>query len=478
MSLTRNFFNCRRSLININSSSFSTSAVKSQNVQQATGTKRICIVGAGPAGFYAAQYLLKQLTDCAVDIVEKLPVPFGLVRFGVAPDHPEVKNVINTFTKTAENPRLRFFGNVTLGTDVTLQELRERYHAVLLTYGADQDRELELDNERQAHVISARNFVAWYNGLPGAEQLQPDLSGRDVTIVGQGNVAVDVARMLLSPIDSLKLTDTTEFALQALADSKVERVHLVGRRGPLQAAFTIKELREMLKLPNVETCWRPQDFTGIEAQLDKLQRPRKRLTELMLKSLGEQSSRKAGTINKQFLPIFLRAPKSIAERKMEFSITELRENSAVATEATEHLPADLILRSIGYKSSCADAGIHFDAHRGHVCNQQGRVLKEDKSQAEPGLYVAGWLGSGPTGVILTTMNGAFTVAKTICDDMAANAFDATSIKPGLVMDNNKRIVTWQGWQRIDKYETEAGKSKDKPREKVVSIPEMLRIAGV
>ncbi|XP_062136565.1 NADPH:adrenodoxin oxidoreductase, mitochondrial [Drosophila sulfurigaster albostrigata] len=478
MNYTRNLRYCRRQFFNVYNNSFSTSAIKSQSVQQVAQPKRICIVGAGPAGFYAAQYLLKQLSDCSVDIVEKLPVPFGLVRFGVAPDHPEVKNVINTFTKTAENPRLRFFGNVTLGTDVTLQELRERYHAVLLTYGADQDRELELHNEQQAHVISARKFVAWYNGLPGAEQLQPDLSGRDVTIVGQGNVAVDVARMLLSPIDNLKVTDTTEYALEALANSKVERVHLVGRRGPLQAAFTIKELREMLKLPQVETRWRPEDFTGVDAQLDKLQRPRKRLTELMLKSLGEQSNRQSGDISKQFLPIFLRAPKAIVEREMEFAITEVQENSAVATSATEKLPADLILRSIGYKSSCADAGINFDARRGQVCNEQGRVLQDKETkQTAPGLYVAGWLGTGPTGVILTTMNGAFAVAKTICDDIAANAFDTTSLKPGFD-PSNKPIVTWEGWQRIDKHETEAGKAKGKPREKIVSIPEMLRIAGV
>ncbi|KAH8407521.1 hypothetical protein KR222_004827, partial [Zaprionus bogoriensis] len=458
------------------SNSFSTSAIRLQSVQQAAATKRICIVGAGPAGFYAAQYLLKQLSDCAVDIVEKLPVPFGLVRFGVAPDHPEVKNVINTFSKTAENARLRFFGNVTLGRDVTLQELRERYHAVLLTYGADQDRELQLEDEQQAHVISARSFVAWYNGLPGAEQLQPDLSGRDVTIVGQGNVAVDVARVLLSAIDSLKLTDTTEYALEALARSKVQRVHLVGRRGPLQAAFTIKELREMLKLPGVQTVWRPSDFAGISEQLDKLQRPRKRLTELMLKSLGEQSANTAS--GKQFLPIFLRAPKSIAAHDMEFSVTELQQNAAVATSATERLPADLILRSIGYRSSCADAGINFDARSGHVCNQQGRVLQRDEAQTvEPGLYVAGWLGTGPTGVILTTMNGAFAVAKTICDDIAANAFDVSSAKPGFE-PGSRRIVSWEGWRRIDQAESEAGKAKGKPREKITSIPEMLRIAGV
>lgn len=198
----------------------------------------------------------------------------------------------------------------------------------------------------------------------------------------------------------------------------------------------------------------------------------------MLKSLGEQSSRKNAAGQKQFLPVFLRAPKSIAEHEMEFAITELQENSAVATKATERLPADLILRSIGYKSSCADAGINFDSHRGHVCNQQGRVLRNNESQTvEPGLYVAGWLGTGPTGVILTTMNGAFAVAKTICDDIAAKSFDISSSKPGFE-PGNKRVVTWEGWRRIDQFETDAGKSKGKPREKITSIPEMLRIAGV
>ncbi|XP_017147200.1 NADPH:adrenodoxin oxidoreductase, mitochondrial [Drosophila miranda] len=464
-------------LLNICRRGFYTSSVRQQIIHSETPTKRICIVGAGPAGFYAAQYLLKNLGDCVVDIVEKLPVPFGLVRFGVAPDHPEVKNVINTFTKTAEHPRLRFFGNVSLGTDVSLQELRNQYHAVLLTYGSDQDRELQLDSEQQSHVISARKFVAWYNGLPGAEHLEPDLSGRDVTIVGQGNVAVDVARMLLGPLDALKSTDTTEYALEALSRSQVERVHLVGRRGPLQAAFTIKELREMLKLPNVQTRWRSDDFSGIATQVEQLQRPRKRLTELMLKSLNDQGKNSSpGT--KQFLPIFLRAPKAITEGEMEFSVTELQQDAAVPTHATERLPANLILRSIGYKSSCADADISFDSRQGYVRNREGRVLKVDATDSvDAGLYVAGWLGTGPTGVILTTMSGAFAVAKNICDDIASNALDTSSSKPGFKADD-KRVVTWDGWRRIDDFEMETGKAKGKPREKVVSIAEMLRIAGV
>ncbi|KAH8372677.1 hypothetical protein KR009_002621 [Drosophila setifemur] len=453
-----------------------TSPTRWQVIQGVTPTKRICIVGAGPAGFYAAQHLLKKLEDCVVDVVEKLPVPFGLVRFGVAPDHPEVKNVINTFTKTAEHPRLRYFGNVSLGEDVSLKELRERYHAVLLTYGADQDRKLELENEQLGNVISARRFVAWYNGLPGAEQLAPDLSGQDVTIVGQGNVAVDVARILLSKLDALKTTDTTEYALEALSRSQVERVQLVGRRGPLQAAFTIKELREMLKLPNVDTRWRSDDFAGIDPQLEKLQRPRKRLTELMLKSLKDQGKSSAAGF-KQFLPIFLRAPKAITQGEMEFSVTELQQEAAVATSITERLPSDLVLRSIGYKSSCVDAGINFDDRRGHVRNTFGRVIQESTGKVDPGLYVAGWLGTGPTGVILTTMSGAFAVAKNICDDIAVNALDTSSEKPGFEADD-KRVVTWDGWKRIDNFESQVGKAKGKPREKIFNIEEMLRVAGV
>lgn len=199
----------------------------------------------------------------------------------------------------------------------------------------------------------------------------------------------------------------------------------------------------------------------------------------MLKSLSEQSTRSStSAAGRQFLPVFLRAPKAISAKEMEFAVTQLREGVAVATDATECLPADLILRSIGYKSSCADAGINFDPQRGHVRHEQGRVLKDgDEKSVEPGLYVAGWLASGPTGVILTTMNGAFAVAKTICDDITAKAFDTASTKPGFEV-GSQRIVSWDGWLRIDQQECEAGKSKGKPREKIVDIEHMLTIAGV
>ncbi|CRL00472.1 CLUMA_CG013734, isoform A [Clunio marinus] len=438
-------------------------------------TIKACIVGSGPAGFYSAQYILKHLPNSHVDIIEKLPVPFGLVRFGVAPDHPEVKNVINTFTKTAEHPNFRFIGNVSVGTDITLQELRNCYDIVLLAYGANIDAKLNIPGEDKRNVLSAREFVGWYNGQPNLDKLNPDLSGESAVLLGQGNVAVDVARILLSTIDDLRKTDITEHALEALSKSRVKKVYLVGRRGPLQAAFTIKELREMLKLPNVDTNWRSSDFVNVKEQVESLPRPRKRITELMIKSLEENKSNEG---NKNFLPIFYRSPLQInGESNVEsvdLTITKVVDNKAIPTEDVENIPAQLVCRSIGYKSVCIDDAINFDDKRGMIKNTNGRVLQKDANTPDIGLYVAGWLGTGPTGVILTTMNNAFAVSQTIIDDVHSGAIKCDSTKPGL--DPKKyNVVTWSDWEKIDKREIENGKKSNKPREKRLSIEEMMKI---
>ncbi|XP_026523033.1 NADPH:adrenodoxin oxidoreductase, mitochondrial [Notechis scutatus] len=224
---------------------------------------RICIVGSGPAGFYTAQHLLKHHKQTQVDIYEKLPVPFGLVRFGVAPDHPEVKNVINTFTQAAHSDRCSFAGNVTVGRDVTVEELQEAYHAVVLCYGAEDNRRLGIPGEELEGVYTARTFVGWYNGLPENRNLKPDLNSETAVILGHGNVALDIARILLSPLEILRKTDITEESFSALASSKVRRIYLIGRRGPLQVAFTIKELREMINLPSVRPFLDPADFRDL-----------------------------------------------------------------------------------------------------------------------------------------------------------------------------------------------------------------------
>lgn len=451
--------------------------------------RRICIVGGGPAGFYSAQYLAGHLPNCKIDIAEKLPVPFGLVRYGVAPDHPDVKIVVNTFTKTANLPNVQFLGNITLGQDYRLKDLQERYHAVLLTYGAERDRQLGLPNEDQLpKVISAREFVAYYNGLPGAENLNPDLSGDVVSIIGQGNVAIDIARVLLSPLDALAKTDITEYALETLRSSRVKQVNVIGRRGPLQSAFTIKELREMIKLPNCKSLWRPEDFNGIPEVVKDLARPRKRITELMLDSMSKQTSAIAPN-EKIFSPIFLRSPKSIEVtsegQQLHLTVNTLNGDRAEATNEMETIKSDLIFRSIGYKSMSYDPDLNFDDRQGCVNNVEGRVLKPGSdNDVEPGLYTGGWLATGPTGVILTTMNNAFRIASLICEDFKNNQIPgADQAKPGLTGGGEnllagKRIVDWAAWERINEAEQKAGAARNKPREKFVKIEDMLKAAQV
>ncbi|XP_059613406.1 NADPH:adrenodoxin oxidoreductase, mitochondrial [Phlebotomus argentipes] len=440
--------------------------------------RRVCVVGGGTAGFYVTQYLVKHLENCRVDILEKLPVPFGLVRFGVAPDHPEVKNVINTFTKTASHPAVQFLGNVALGKDFSLRDLRENYNAVVLSYGAESDRSLGIPvQEGFTRMLSARQFVAWYNGYPGAENVvtREHLTGRNAAIIGQGNVAVDVARILLAPVDQLRKTDITDYALDVLASSRVENVAMIGRRGPLQAAFTIKELREMLKLPGCGTKWRPEDFVGIPEAVKTLERPRKRLTELMLDSLSKQKDLEAS--GKTFSPIFFRSPREIRSEGgnylLDLTVNELQGDKAVATEDKESLQTDLLLASIGYSSLKEDSSINFDGKKGVICNENGRVLRENAREVDPGLYVSGWLATGPTGVILTTMNNAFSVGQTICDDFGGKRIPEET-KPGLNLQQ-KNVVSWSGWEKIDQEEVKRGSKVGKPREKIVNIEEMLKI---
>uniref|UniRef100_A0A8C5TTS1 NADPH:adrenodoxin oxidoreductase, mitochondrial n=1 Tax=Malurus cyaneus samueli TaxID=2593467 RepID=A0A8C5TTS1_9PASS len=368
-------------------------------LSSAAPAPRVCVVGSGPAGFYTAQHILKHHGGALVDIYEKLPVPFGLVRFGVAPDHPEVKNVINTFTQTARSERCSYYGNVTVGRDVTVPELRQAYHAVVLSYGAEDNRVLGIPGENLLGVYSARAFVGWYNGLPENRDLKPDLSCETALILGHGNVALDIARILLSPLQLLRKTDITDSSLAALACSKVKRVWLVGRRGPLQVAFTIKELREMINLPGTRAVLDPADFTGLENAVKDAPRPRKRLTELMMKTALEKPGEKA--------------------------VEGLGDSAkAVPTGDVEELECGLVLSSIGYRSLPLDPAVPFDSQRGVIPNSSGRV------EGVPGLYCSGWVKRGPTGVIITTMNDSFDTAQSVLEDLQGGVLDMIPSREG------------------------------------------------
>ncbi|XP_051530865.1 NADPH:adrenodoxin oxidoreductase, mitochondrial isoform X1 [Myxocyprinus asiaticus] len=445
---------------------------------------RVCIVGGGPAGFYTAQQLLKARQDAVVDIYERLPVPFGLVRFGVAPDHPEVKNVINTFTQTAQHERCSFHGNVTVGKDVSVEELRQAYHAVVLSYGAEGNRSMEIPGEDLSGVITAKDFVGWYNGLPANKELCPDLSSETAVILGQGNVALDVARILLSPLDMLKKTDITQHALDALAGSSVRRVLIIGRRGPLQIACTIKELREMVNLPNTRVDMLPSDFEGIAETLKDLPRPRKRLTELLMKAMNGGGD---GQVENSWGFRFCRSPVEVlsgADGKraagIRLALTRLEGSGEVAravpTGQLEDLECGLIISSIGYKTIPIDPDVPFDPRRAIIPNDMGRV------QDTTGLYCSGWVKRGPTGVIATTMNDSFDTARVLLQDIEAGKLDVSINKLGaqaiaaLLQTRGVKTVLFSEWEKIDAEEESRGKSLGKPREKLLDVEEMLKLA--
>ncbi|KAI1896693.1 hypothetical protein AGOR_G00097390 [Albula goreensis] len=447
---------------------------------------RVCVIGGGPAGFYTAQHLLKSHPAVQVDIYERLPIPFGLVRFGVAPDHPEVKNVINTFTQTAQHKRCSFYGNVRVGKDVSVKELQQAYHAVVLSYGAEGNRRLGIPGEDLTGVYPAKDFVGWYNGLPSNKDLKPDLSSETAVILGQGNVALDVARILLSPLDILKKTDITQSSLDALAASKVRRVLIVGRRGPLQVACTIKELREMVNLPGTRPDMEAREFQGIAEALKDLPRPRKRLTELMIKT-AQQNPAAEGAAPRQWGFRFLRSPVEVLPtsdlRKaagIRLAINQLEGSGeharAVATGEVEDIECGMVINSIGYRSLPIDPAVPFDPHRAIIPNMMGRVPQA------AGLYCSGWVKRGPTGVIATTMTDSFDTARSLIQDMETGALEISAVKPGsqaiapLLLKRGVRPVSFSAWEKIDAEEMKRGKSVGKPREKLLDVEEMLKAA--
>ncbi|KAL6781621.1 ARH1 [Auxenochlorella protothecoides x Auxenochlorella symbiontica] len=457
---------------------------------EACDIKRFCIVGAGPAGFYTADRLLKRFPEgSTVDLIDALPSPFGLVRSGVAPDHPDTKNVIHQFSHLAgASPHLRFFGNLRLGREVQLDELRRQYHAVVLAYGAESDRSLGIPGEAAPGVYSAREFVWWYNSHPSQAGLPIDLrSVQSVAVVGLGNVALDCARVLLQPPERLASTDIAEHALRTLRRSAVTDVHVIGRRGPVQASFTPKELRELLSMPGIGVqihggaldTLTPACRAEMEAS-----RIKRRVMEVLTKA--EAAQRKGPrTLHLHFLS----SPASVETReegglaagiKLEKQRLEASPSGAarsVPTGESVLLPADLVLKSIGYRSIPVP-GLPFDAERGVVPNRMGQVLESVAADAPavPGLFVVGWLSRGPSGIIGTNLADA---EQTVEGMVRAQAdWPTPERRAGLerALAPESIAVPWAGWARIDAAEVAAGEAVGKPREKMTSVERMLACA--
>lgn len=490
---------------------------------------RVAIVGSGPAGFYTARKLMREVEGTKIDMYERLPVPFGLVRFGVAPDHPEVKNCQDEFEQVASSPLYNFIGNIQLGTDLPLSFLAKNYNAIVFSYGASQDRQLGLEGENKPHIYSARAFVGWYNGLPEYRDLHPDLSsGETAIVVGQGNVALDVARVLLSSIDELQKTDLTSYAIEALKSSRIKKVHVVGRRGPMQAAFTIKEIRELIHLPGVN--FDPIDSSRFPSDLKALPRPKKRLMELLVKGKPhDPTATKSWSLDFQLSPSKLNwsddNPNTLTG--VTFTKTHLPDPAdpycpAKSTIETTIIPTSTLFRSIGYRAEpipgMETIGVPFDARAGTIRHDGlGRVIPLDApdhkapvsasaidhplqpiaaAEASASLYCAGWVKRGPTGVIASTMTDAFQTAEVIVQDWRSKlAQDKRSVNDGAEAGakggwpavkaaaeaegyNLDKVVNWDGWHNIDQAEKKLGLERGKPREKFGRIVEMEEAAGL
>lgn len=445
---------------------------------------QVGVVGSGPSGFYAAEALLKSSAPTVqVELIERLPAPFGLVRYGVAPDHPKLKEAILTYQVIARLPRFSLLGNVTIGRDVTVDELLAHYHAVVLTCGAEADRRLEVPGEDLPGSHTATEFVAWYNGHPEYRDRHFDLSAEAVAIVGQGNVAADVCRILAKSVDELRSTDIAEHALDALAGSRVREIHVIGRRGPAQAKFTNKELKELGELSN---CAAEVDPGALELNAEsrtELEAKANFVSAKNVEILRDLASRPRGGKPRRLVFHFLKSPaKVVGAGRVQQLVLKRNclegapfQQVARATGATEDLACGLIFRSIGYRG-VPMPGVPFDAKRGVIPTRDGRVV-DAAGAAIPGLYAAGWIKRGPTGIIGTNRADSVASVKSLLADLPSlsqqTRMGSKAIAP-LLAARGVRAVRYDDWDAIDAEEVARGQPKGKPREKFTRVDEMLK----
>jgi ferredoxin--NADP+ reductase len=448
---------------------------------------RVAIVGAGPSGFYAAEALFKSGQVVRVDMIERLPAPFGLVRYGVAPDHPKLKEAIPVYDRIARGSGFCFLGNVTVGRDVSVEELRAVYHAVVFTCGAESDRRLGVPGEDLPGSYTATEFVGWYNGHPDHRDREFDLDQEVAVIIGQGNVAADVCRILAKTVDELKHTDITEYALEALSRSRVREIHVIGRRGPAQAKFTAKELRELGELEDADPVVDPAELELNPESLAEFEDRRGAGAKKNLEILRGFAARTPTGRSRQMYFRFLLSPLEIqGEGHVERVVFERNrltgapfEQSARGTGERVELGAGLIFRSIGYKG-VPIPGLPFDQRQGIFPTLDGRIV-DPAGRAIPGLYAAGWIKRGPTGIIGTNKPDSVATVASILADLPS--LDSAS-KPGgegltgLLATRGARVVCYEDWLAIDQAEVSRGALKEKPREKFSTVADMLGVLGV
>jgi ferredoxin/flavodoxin---NADP+ reductase len=466
---------------------------------------RIAVIGSGPAGFYAAGHLLKNSgagadsTEIDVDMFERLPTPWGLVRSGVAPDHPKIKSVTRVYEKTAAHPRFRFFGNVSFGEHVSRAELLSHYHAIVYATGTPVDRPLSIPGEDLPGSHAATEFVGWYNGHPDHTDLEVDLrSATRAVVVGNGNVAIDVARMLVLAPSELAPTDTADHALEVLGESHVSEVIILGRRGPAQAAFTNPELLELGELSDADIIVDPAELDRALAVHDTAAEENitSRRNIEILRSYAERPP--AGRPKRIVLRFLLSPVALLPDPHGHLGTVELVHNElaptpdgslrAQPTGERETIAAGLAFRAIGYRGIPLP-DVPFDERAGTIPNDEGRVLDAPSGTPLPGEYVVGWIKRGPSGVIGTNKKDAQQTVDAILADLFSSNGDTSSAlrTPGgaedpakieeLLRTRRPDLVTYEGWSSIDRHERSLGEPAGRPRVKLTTIEQMLEIAS-
>lgn len=440
---------------------------------------RVAVVGAGPAGLFLVDTLLKAKDHLvSIDVIERLHTPYGLVRYGVAPDHAKIKSVITTFHKTLADTRVRFLGNVNFGTDFTVDDARRYYDAIVYAVGAPDDRRLGIPGEDLAGSLSATEFVAWYSGHPDhSEIVQLPAGAQAVAVVGVGNVAIDVARILAKHVEDLRSTDMPQPVLEKLAESTIRDVYIFGRRGPAQAKFTTKELRELGELANADIIVDPKEIELDAARAAEVaaQQALQRNLDVLRDFAGRVPAGKPRRVHLRFLtsPVEIVGTAAVEALVIEKNRLDERGN-AVGTGEFEHIPMQMVLRAVGYRGR-ALPGVPFDSRKHVIPNIGGRLLDENGAPVR-GQYTTGWIKRGPSGVIGTNKACASETARALLHD-AAQLGRAAEPDPAAVdrlfAERGVRVARWQDWLAIDKQERTLGSQSGRERVKVTNCIELL-----
>ncbi|PWU21445.1 MAG: NADP oxidoreductase [Candidatus Rokuibacteriota bacterium] len=454
---------------------------------------RVAILGSGPAGFYAADHLLRQANVVAeVDMIDRLPTPYGLVRAGVAPDHQKIKSVTAAFDKVAAHPRFRFYGWIDFGKDIAVGDLRRHYHQILYSTGAQTDRRMGIPGEDLKGSHPATEFVAWYNGHPDYRDCQFDLTQERVAVVGVGNVAIDVARILCRSPAELAKTDIADYALEALRGSRVKEVYLLGRRGPAQAAFTNPEVKELGELEDADVLARPEEVVLDDLSRAAVEASGDRATLKKVELLKSYAKRVPVGRSKQLIIRFLVSPVELVGNETgevvamrlvrnRLESTQAGTLQARATGEFETLPVGLVFRSVGYRGLPLP-GVPFHENWGVILNENGRVLDPDTKQPVVGEYAAGWIKRGPTGVIGTNKPDAAQTVDCMIEDLAAGRVlspdepDVAAVER-MLRERQPRLFSYDDWRRLNELEVARGQALGRPRVKFTRVEDMLVALG-